>query len=1207
MARGTPWAKGSTVWVRQATPGSAADGDWRRGTVVSLDARGAVSVALEPAGGRGASSVVSVRAEDVEPANPALLDGVSDLTQLTYLNEPGILEVLRQRFSGSGSGVYTNAGCVLVAVNPFEELPLYGGEVAARYSRRRSTEDEAPGEPHVFQTADRAFKQMLATAQSQSVLITGESGAGKTETTKIVMRYLASLAGGTGMEDKVLESNPVLEAFGNAQTLRNKNSSRFGKLIEIYFNRGHICGALIHTYLLEKSRVVHQQPGERSYHIFYQLCRGADEAERQRYHLPVGPESFAYLASSGCTSIAGVDDAAGFGQVKSALTAVGIPPEQQAALFSVLAVVLWLGNVQFVPVHDDAVTVDQFTLPALRHAAALLGCSEATLLAALTTRRMQAGGEQITRELSMEAALDSRDALSKAIYAALFRWLVQQINAALSVGKQRSETTLSLLDIAGFESFQENSFEQLCINYANERLQQQFSKHMFKVEQGIYESENIDKARVEFVDNQDCVDLFELRPPAGIGILSMLDEECMMPKGSDSTFAAKLQQQHAAHPRFSHNAKAHGDSFAVHHYAGTVTYSCAKFLDKNRDTLSKDLVVLLQASSAPLVQLLAGDLQAAQDRKGSQTVGARFCDQLRDLMQRLDATALHFVRCIKPNSRQEAGHFDAGLVLHQLRCCGVLEVARIAQAGYPTRYLHHEFAARYRDLLPDKGAGQGADGLEVCRQLLAHFKVDPSQYQIGRTRLFFRAGVLGQLEDAATRMQKSALYIQSMWRMVRCRRAFLHARSAAVAIQCQWRGCVARRQFAELLLQHRAAARIQAAARGCAQRRRYRRALQGVLAIQMAWRRHVLKERVVQRITERRRSEREQAAQAAAQAKAWQQQEDTFEAIKRDFGMDAVDIRRVLGLWQAHGSAFLAWRQQPGWAGAQAAASQPPPLGADDSGLLLEIAASNADAEQLQKRMEGLQTYCHKLERTVDDLREEKQLLQRALHMLQADPAAAPHCQAILASTLSPKGARRGSRLPADAHGSAGLPPRPTLAVHADASGPHYESSTGRGYTESQDDRDDASSISLMSLHEDDGSVTTGGATPTAASLAAARDESCMVVGMLSREFEKKQALLLDDADFIREVRNGEAEAPGMDPELELQRLEARYKTWKKEFKERLGNTHRVFKQLKREERKVGYGASLASAHSATMAPRASSSVRGASGVLAHFKSRSKG
>ncbi|KAL4418708.1 hypothetical protein ABPG77_004888 [Micractinium sp. CCAP 211/92] len=440
-----------------------------------------------------------------------------------------------------------------------------------------------------------------------------------------------------------------------------------------------------------------------------------------------------------------------------------------------------------------------------------------------------------------------------------------------------------------------------------------------------------------------------------------------------------------------------------------------------------------------------------------------------------------------------------------------------------------------------------------------------------------------------------------MWRMARCRRAFLHARSAAVAVQSRWRGCLARRQFVELLLRHRAAVCIQAAARGCAQRRRYRRAQQGVLAVQMAWRRHVVKERVAARLAERRRSEREQAAQAATHAEQRQQQEDTLEAIKHDFGVDAAQIRRVLGLWQVHGAAFTPRQQQAGAPMARAAASPPPALGPDHSGLLLELAASSVDAEHMQKQVEGLQTYCQKLERAVEDLREEKHLLRRALQSVQGDPAAVAHCQAVLAGTPGGKGTRRSSRQRADARGGAA---RPAVALHADASGPRYTESC-------EDEADDASSISLMSLNEDDASVTTAAATPTtAASLAAAREESCVVVGMLSREFEKKQALLLDDADFIREVRGGDAEAPGMDPELELQRLELRYKTWKKEFKERLGNTHRVFKQLKREERKLGYATSLASAHSATTggsAPRSGGSIRGPVSVLAHFKSRSKG
>ncbi|PRW61206.1 myosin-1-like isoform X1 [Chlorella sorokiniana] len=1201
--------KGSRVWVLRPSEG------WRRGTVAGAEGGGGLRVLLDcDQLGEAAGPEITVSAAAVEPANPVLLDGVRDLTHLSYLNEPGILHVLRQRYSGDA--VYTMAGPVLVAVNPFKPLPLYGAAAARLYSQRSLGSQAAAAvgeegwEPHVFLTADRAFKQMVAFQQSQSVLITGESGAGKTETTKIVMRYLAQLAGGTGMEDRVLETNPILEAFGNAKTIHNNNSSRFGKLIEIYFNRSHsICGALIHTYLLEKSRVVHQQPDERSYHIFYQLCRGATEEERRRYLLPASLEEFAYLSGSGCTHIPGVDDAAEFQRVKAAMAAVGISPEQQGELFAVLAAVLWLGNVQFVPLHDDAVTVDGASMPAVAAAAALLQCEQGALLAALTTRQMVAGGEQITRELGMEAALDNRDALSKAIYAAAFRWLVDRINAALTVGARRGETTtLSILDIYGFECFKENSFEQLCINFANERLQQQarhssgFSKHMFRLEQEVYESESIDWAHVEFVDNQECVDLIEARPPAGVGILSLLDEECMMPKGSDSTFAAKLQQQQAAHPRFSYNTRAPGDDFTIQHYAGPVVYSCTKFLDKNRDTLSKDLVALLQASSAPLVQLLAAEMERGQERRGSQTVGARFRDQLRDLIQRLDATALHFVRCIKPNSQQVAGSFDAPLILHQLRCCGVLEVARIARAGYPTRYLHAEFAARYKHLLPELGPGPlpvGVSVLDVCRQVLAHFGVDESQYQIGRTRLFFRAGVLGHLEDVAARMQHAALLIQSTWRMARCRRAFLAARAAAVTVQAHWRGRRGRQEFAELLRRHRAAVRIQAAARGCAQRKRYRRALAGVMAIQMAWRRHVLQERAAGRLQERRK--REDSLRAVAEAK--RQEQETFEAVQRDFGVDAGEIRRVLGLWQEHSEAFMQWRQQPPAAQlpARSASSQPP--AADDSGLLLEIAAASADAQQQQQRMEGLQIYAHKLERTVDDLREENQLLRRALHTLQAkaeavgDPAAAAAAAAVLATSAGTQKRRPSHAADAAAHvslstgspaGSSGLPPRPpAFAIAADGTSRPGSGSTGRpgsarpsplavpGSGDCSDDGSD--SISLMSLNDgDDDSVATGTATPTAASLAAQRNDAAMVVRSLERDLNKKQSLFDDDADFIREVRTGQAEAPGMHPDVEFKRLLMRYKDWKKQFRDRLGSTQKVLKQLaKDEKRAAGLGISV--------------------------------
>lgn len=443
------------------------------------------------------------------------------------------------------------------------------------------------------------------------------------------------------MEDRVLETNPILEAFGNAKTIHNNNSSRFGKLIEIYFNRSRsICGALIQTYLLEKSRVVHQLPGERSYHIFYQLCRGASPEERAACMLPdpSALESFAYLRGSGCTTIAGVDDAAEFLQVQKAMADVGISTQQQQSIWKVLSAVLWLGNVQFASIGDsDAVEVAKgASEEALGHAASLLSVPPEALATALTRRKMLAGGERITRELNEDAALENRDALAKAIYEAQFRWLVNQINAALSTGRASAATSLCILDIYGFECFAENSFEQLCINYANERLQQQFAAHLFKLEQAVYEEEGIDWARVDFEDNQECVDLIEARPPAGVGVLSLLDEECMFPKGCDSSFAAKLRRTHAEHPRFAYNAKAPGDDFTLHHYAGPVVYSAHKFLDKNRDALSPDLVEVLAASAGELVVALAREMTLGQERSRSQTVGARFRDQLKDLMARLD-------------------------------------------------------------------------------------------------------------------------------------------------------------------------------------------------------------------------------------------------------------------------------------------------------------------------------------------------------------------------------------------------------------------------------------------------------------------------------------------------------------------------------------------------------------------------------------------
>jgi len=487
------------------------------------------------------------------------------------------------------------------------------------------------------------FVQMKLDGVDQSILITGESGAGKTETSKIVMKYVAGLAGGSGMEDRVLQTNPILEAFGNAKTVHNNNSSRFGKLIDIHFDRSFaICGASIETYLLEKSRVVHQLPQERNYHIFYQLCHGANDDVREACMLPLVSEhecpeaQFVYLNRNQSYNIDGVDDAKNFEEIVQSMNDVGISSEQQLIMWKVLSAILWMGNIEFEATSDDSVKVLPGT--ALENAANLLGVTSESLEASLTTRKMVAGGEHITRELSLEASMDVRDALAKFLYEAQFRELVHMVNKALKgdVSKRASKSKLSLLDIYGFECFNENSFEQLCINYANERLQQQFAGHLFKLEQQIYEEEGVDWQYISFQDNQECVDLIEAKPPSGLGLLTLLDEECLFPKGTDTSFSEKVCKTHANHPRFSYNPNDPGRSFTVEHYAGPVKYTSGHFLDKNRDTLSPDLLSLVQGSSSLYVADLANHMGVGNERGRTSSVGSRFREQLKDLLFRVD-------------------------------------------------------------------------------------------------------------------------------------------------------------------------------------------------------------------------------------------------------------------------------------------------------------------------------------------------------------------------------------------------------------------------------------------------------------------------------------------------------------------------------------------------------------------------------------------
>ncbi|CAK7337854.1 unnamed protein product [Dovyalis caffra] len=748
------------------------NGDWELGKILSTSG-------TESAISLSDGKVLKVKTESLVPANPDILDGVDDLMQLSYLNEPSVLYNLQYRYNRDM--IYTKAGPVLVAINPFKEVPLYGNNYIEAY-KNKSMES-----PHVYAITDTAIREMIRDEVNQSIIISGESGAGKTETAKIAMQYLAALGGGSGIEYEILKTNPILEAFGNAKTLRNDNSSRFGKLIEIHFSEtGKISGANIQTFLLEKSRVVQCMEGERSYHIFYQLCAGASPKLREKINLKIASE-YKYLRQSNCYTVTGVDDAERFRVVKEALDIVHVSKEDQESVFAMLAAVLWLGNISL-SVVDNENHVEPVADEGLTTVAKLIGCNVGELKLALSTRKMRVGNDTIVQKLTLSQAIDTRDALAKSIYSCLFDWLVEQVNKSLAVGKRRTGRSISILDIYGFESFERNSFEQFCINYANERLQQHFNRHLFKLEQEEYIQDGIDWAKVDFEDNQDCLNLFEKKP---LGLLSLIDEESTFPNGTDLTFANKLKQHLNSNSCFRGER---GKAFSVSHYAGEVTYDTTGFLEKNRDLLHLDSIQLLLSCSCHLPQIFASNLLTQSEKpvvgplykaggadsqklsvatkfKKQEMVLLAIIDQilflddpgqLFQLMQRLENTTPHFIRCIKPNNSQSPGSYEQGLVLQQLRCCGVLEVVRISRSGFPTRMSHQKFARRYGFLLLENVAS--LDPLSVSVAILHQFDILPEMYQVGYTKLFFRTGQIGVLEDTRNRTLHGILRVQSCFR-----------------------------------------------------------------------------------------------------------------------------------------------------------------------------------------------------------------------------------------------------------------------------------------------------------------------------------------------------------------------------------------------------------------------------------------------------------
>ncbi|XP_057451250.1 myosin-12 [Lotus japonicus] len=808
---------GSQVWVED--PEIA----WIDGEVT--DIKGTNATIITTNGKTVVAEISSIYPKDME-AQPS---GVDDMTKLAYLHEPGVLYNLACRFSLNE--IYTYTGNILIAVNPFRRLPhLYDIHMMQQYK------GAAFGElsPHLFAVADTCYRAMINENGSQSILVSGESGAGKTETTKMLMRYLAFMGGrsnteGRTVEQQVLESNPVLEAFGNAKTVKNNNSSRFGKFVEIQFDKnGKISGAAIRTYLLERSRVCQASDPERNYHCFYMLCAAPPE-DLERFKLG-DPRQFHYLNQSNCYEVSNVDDAKEYLETRNAMDIVGISQDEQDAIFRVVAAILHLGNINFAKGNevDSSKLKDDKSLTHLRTAAELLMCDDKALEDSLCKRVIVTPDGNITKLLDPDAAALSRDALAKTMYSRLFDWIVDKINS--SIGQDANAVSLiGVLDIYGFESFKVNSFEQLCINLTNEKLQQHFNQHVFKMEQEEYTKEEINWSYVEFVDNQDVLDLIEKKPG---GIIALLDEACMFPKATHETFAQKMYQTYKGHKRFSKPKLARTD-FTINHYAGDVTYQADYFLDKNKDYVIAEHQALLCASKCTFVANLFPLLPEETSKQSKfSSMGSQFKQQLQSLMETLSTTEPHYIRCVKPNTVLQPGIFENFNVLNQLRCGGVLEAIRISCAGYPTKRTFEEFLDRFGMLAPDvlDGSDEKKASIAICE------KMGLKGYQMGKTKVFLRAGQMAELDARrAEVLAKAARLIQRQIRTHLTRKEFITLKKATIQIQKIWRARLARELY-EHMRREAASIRVQKHVRAHRERTYYTSLQASAIVIQSGMR-----------------------------------------------------------------------------------------------------------------------------------------------------------------------------------------------------------------------------------------------------------------------------------------------------------------------------------------------------------------------------------
>ncbi|XP_012994829.2 myosin-10 isoform X5 [Esox lucius] len=779
--------------------------------------------------------------EEVQRMNPPRFSKVEDMADLTCLNEASVLHNLRERYY-SGL-IYTYSGLFCVVINPYKNLPIYTESIVEMY--RGKKRHEMP--PHIYAISEAAYRSMLQDREDQSILCTGESGAGKTENTKKVIQYLAHVASShkTGtlgrnkdtsqtegsrslprgsslvnrsmhygeLERQLLQANPILEAFGNAKTVKNDNSSRFGKFIRINFDvAGYIVGANIETYLLEKSRAIRQAKDERTFHIFYQLMCGASEATRA--DLLLGSADQYRFLSGGAIPVPGQSDADNFTQTMDSMAIMGFTPEESLSMLKVISAVLQFGNISFTKEKNQ----DQCSMPddtAAQKLCHLLGISVLEFSRAILTPRIKVGREYVQKAQTKEQADFAVEALAKATYERLFRWLVHRINRALDRRQRQGASFIGILDIAGFEIFQLNSFEQLCINYTNEKLQQLFNHTMFILEQEEYQREGIEWSFIDFgLDLQPCIDLIE-RPAHPPGVLALLDEECWFPRATDRSFVDKLSAEQGTHPKFFKPRQIRQEAdFAIIHYAGKVDYKADDWLVKNMDPLNDNVASLLHQSSDHFiselwreVERIVGLDQVSNDTNSGQvnfgpglktkkgmfrTVGQLYKESLTKLMATLRNTNPNFLRCIIPNHEKKAGKLTPHLVLDQLRCNGVLEGIRICRQGFPNRIPFQEFRQRYEILTPNAIPRTFMDGKQACELMISALELDRNLFRVGQSKVFFRAGVLGHLEEERDlKITDTIIRFQSAARGYLARKAFLKKQQQLSAMRVMQRNCAA--------------------------------------------------------------------------------------------------------------------------------------------------------------------------------------------------------------------------------------------------------------------------------------------------------------------------------------------------------------------------------------------------------------------------------